>query len=139
MESGSLQVRCLYTGEKETGDRNDHSLLLEVRYGLAGILLTGDMTGKGEGEWLAKGDQVRIQILKAAHHGSGTSTGKEFLACVAPDFAVISCGKNNRYGHPSPDTIERLKEEGVAYYITAEKGAIKVKTDGEKIDISTFR
>lgn len=139
MESGSLQVRCLYTGEKETGDRNDHSLLLEVRYGLAGILLTGDMTGKGEGEWLAKGDQVRIQILKAAHHGSGTSTGKEFLACVAPDFAVISCGKNNRYGHPSPATLERLEAEGIAYYITAEKGAIKVKTDGEKIDISTFR
>lgn len=139
MESGDLKITCLYTGEKETGDRNDHSLLLEVRYGMAGILLTGDMTGEGEKEWLAKGDQVQIQILKTAHHGSGSSTGKEFLSYVNPRFAIISCGANNRYGHPSPETLERLKEEDVQWYTTVENGAIKITTDGKKIDLSTFR
>lgn len=139
LASGDLRIRCLYAGEKETKERNEHSLLLEVRYGRTGILLTGDMSAEGERQWLAKGDEVQIQVLKVAHHGSGYSTGKEFLRKVAPKYGMISCGEKNRYGHPSPETLTRLEEQGVRCYDTEKGGAIQVKTDGEGLTISSFQ
>ena len=116
--------------------------MLQVTYGRTGILLTGDMSAEGEKTWLKKkeeekgeGDDVQVQILKVAHHGSGSSSCEEFLKQAAPDCAVISCGRGNRYGHPAPETIERLEKLEIAYLITMEHGAVLLETDGEKVKI----
>ncbi len=136
--AGKLRVECLYGEETETGNRNDHSPLVQVTYGGAGILLTGDISGEGEKRWLEKGEKLKVQVLKAAHHGSAYSTGEEFLNRIDPDFAVISCGEENRYGHPSPETIKRLEGQGVRWYATMDEGAVILRTDGEKLDIRVF-
>ncbi len=195
----NLQVTCLYAGDpgcKE--DTNDHSLLLEVSYDKAGILLTGDMSAEGERRWLqglretgenagfgdagtakalsrllgvsgtaeqltgvsgtaeqlagvpgtaeplagvsgaAAGLTGPVQLLKAAHHGSSYSSSREFLEYVDPDWAVISCGANNRYGHPGEDTMERLRVCGIRTFLTMDGGAVTVTADGEKMTVQTF-
>ena len=152
----NLQVTCLYAGDPDyREDTNDHSLLLEVSYGKAGILLTGDMSAEGEKRWLdgvresgaaagfgdagtALGLDGRIQLLKAAHHGSSYSSSSEFLEYADPDWAVISCGANNRYGHPGEDTLERLKACGARTFLTMDGGAVMVDTDGERMTVRTY-
>ena len=147
LEAGDLRLRCLYAGSPEAAeDRNAHSLLLEASYGNACLLLTGDMSQEGEEEWL-KRQQTEpglrlsrpVQMLKAAHHGSAASSGEAFLAEVSPVWAVISCGRDNSYGHPSPEVLERLGRQGVRVFQTMEQGAVFVFSDGQKVWARTFR
>ena len=137
-----LEIRCLYPGPEDhadrTGDRNEHSLLLLVTYGQAGILLTGDMSAKGEERWLRREEDLAVQILKAAHHGSGYSTGEAFLERVRPELAIISCGEGNRYGHPSPETLKRLEDVGIGWVLTQDMGAVTVKTDGGEMTVKGY-
>ena len=137
-----LEIRCLYPGPEDhadrTGDRNEHSLLLLVTYGQAGILLTGDMSAKGEERWLRREEGLAVQILKAAHHGSGYSTGEAFLERVRPELAIISCGEGNRYGHPSPETLKRLEDVGIGWVLTQDMGAVTVKTDGGEMTVKGY-
>lgn len=139
---GRLEIACLYAGEEEDGgktqDRNQHSLMLHVKYGLAGVLLTGDMSEEGEEKWLDMGDTPKVQVLKAAHHGSSHSTGEAFLKRIHPCWAVVSCGEGNRYGHPGGDTMERLKKQGIKGLVTMDTGAVTVKTNGIRMEIKTF-
>ena len=143
-------------------DRNEHSLVFRLDYGKFHMLLTGDMSAEGEKNLLALesvtydethfGARQAVQgkdgmngkrenrkaadgtwILKVAHHGSGYSSSEGFLAWLNPDYAVISCGKKNRYGHPHPDTVERLSGCGSQILQTKESGAIIWKTDGHRI------
>ena len=93
-------------------DRNDESLVAEIRYGDFRLLLTGDVGKEGEEKMREAGLLAPVTVLKAAHHGSGTSSGQEFLKAVDPAFAVLSCGRENRYGHPSPEVVKALKEQG---------------------------
>ncbi len=145
IREGKLGISCLYPGKEAggeflaAGDRNEHSLMLLVHYELAGILLTGDMSAKGEEKWLAMGEFPRIQVLKAAHHGSSSSTTEAFLERIKPEWAVISCGEGNRYGHPGEDTLERLYRQGTRRCVTAKAGAVTVWTDGRKMTVDTFR
>lgn len=76
--------------------------------------------------------------MKVAHHGSKNSTFNNFLEIVKPKFSVISSGKNNRYGHPHKDTIQRLKEVESKVLLTMESGAITIKTDGKIMKIEKF-
>ena len=101
--------------------------------------MTGDMSSKGEQLWLKEGEKPQIQVLKVAHHGSSYSSDSEFLKRVDPKWAVISCGEGNRYGHPSQDTLKRLKTQGIEWFLTMDSGAIMVNTDGNKIEIRTFQ
>ena len=73
-----------------------------------------------------------------AHHGSAYSTEEEFLRRIQPELAVISCGEGNRYGHPAPETVDRLKDQGILWYLTQERGAVMVETDGEKLRVNTY-
>ena len=136
-----LRVKCLYAGDPAyREDTNDHSLLLEAVYGSAGILLTGDMSAEGEARWLsavrageAEDISGPVQVLKVAHHGSDYSSGANFLDHVRPDWGIISCGRNNRYGHPGEETTARLEERGIDIFLTMELGAVTVTTDGKAI------
>lgn len=160
IQEGELKLNCLYAGEEEKKeDRNEQSLLIQVVYGKAGILLTGDMSAEGEKAWLeqeevwkemeagerlkgknnAKHGQIQVQVLKVAHHGSKYSSSEEFLKQIRPDCAVISCGEENRYGHPGPETLERLEEQKIEYMVTMEDGAVIVETDGEKVKMAGYR
>ncbi len=153
---GNLNLRCLYAGDEDyREDTNDHSLLLEASYGDVRLLLTGDISGEGEGRWLEQVEEGRgngrreqnssgalapsgqIQVLKVAHHGSDYSTTETFLEYIDPDWAVISCGADNTYGHPGKETMERLKERGIRCFLTMEEGAVIITTDGRQIRAGT--
>ena len=77
-----------------------------------------------------------VTVLKAAHHGSDTSSKEEFIRAVNPLYVVLSYGEGNRYGHPAPDVVERLLRNGARILKTAEMGAIEVRTDGKRMKVS---
>ena len=100
------------------------------------VLLTGDVEMAGEQAILeAAGGRQELmdcQILKVAHHGSSGSSGADFLKAVSPELAVISCGRNNAYGHPHQAVVERLEAAGCRQVTTAEQGAVIIRLqDGE--------
>ncbi len=139
-----ISVKCLYPGgEVHSDNRNDESLVLDIGYGAFRMLLTGDVESGGEEEILASykdllKNQPPVTVLKAAHHGSDTSSGKEFVETVNAPEIVISYGKNNTYGHPSPYIMERFEATGANIFETALDGAVTIKTDGKKMRVSTF-
>jgi competence protein ComEC len=78
-----------------------------------------------------------LTVLKVAHHGSRNSSHQEFIQQVNPVMAVISAGSGNRYGHPHKEVLERLLEQGTKTYITAETGAVIIRTDGWHLSVTT--
>ncbi|GBE16897.1 comEC family competence protein [bacterium BMS3Abin15] len=102
---------------------NEHSVVLKLDFGENSFLFTGDLPGNRE-KSLAVGE---IDFLKVAHHGSKYSTSEEFLNKVNPNEAIISAGKNNRYGHPNQDVIKRLMERKIKIWRTDEMGDITYK------------
>lgn len=88
-----------------------------------------DTEGNGRSEGNLLFDEDSCDLLKVGHHGSSGSSSTEFLRWVSPEYAVISCGENNSYGHPHEETLERLEEEGIKYLITYEEGAICFQAD----------
>ena len=80
----------------------------------------------------------KYDILKVAHHGSKNSSSNELLQRISPSLSVISCGKNNRYGHPHKELIERLENAGSSYLRTDEKGAVMIFSDGRQINVREF-
>ncbi len=91
-----------------SGDENDASLLIRADYNGASALYTGDMSTLSEAEYIRRGARVDADILKVPHHGSKTAASDEWIAAVSPDYAVISCGENNSFGHPAEQTLETL-------------------------------
>ena len=133
-EYGRLKISCLYPGREDIpGDQNEQSLVLQVRYGRSSFLFTGDMSSEGERRLLKKGMTEDTDVLKVAHHGSRYSTCGEFLDTISPEIAVISYGKDNSYGHPHREAVERLKERGIAVLETGKMGALWLETDGKRI------
>lgn len=81
---------------------------------------------------------LRCTILDAGHHGASNATGEALLDLAQPELVLISCGKNNRYGHPAPETLKRLEERGIRWYSTAEVGAIQVHVGKKKVKIKQY-
>jgi competence protein ComEC len=124
----------------DTGsDANNNSVVLNLYAGRVSFLLTGDIEQEAEFELIARGDDLSGTVLKVGHSGSKTSTTAEFLAEVSPAAAVISVGKDNRFGHPGGEVIGRLEErlgtENI--YRTDEQGTIEFITDGERLWVRT--
>jgi competence protein ComEC len=117
--------------------RNDDSLVLEVRHRDVAILLTGDVSADVERAIARQLTPARVRILKAAHHGSRTSTSQQLLDGWQPHIAVISCGRGNRFGHPAPDVIERLHAAGVKVYRTDQDGQITIESTGREVNVRT--
>ena len=117
-------------------DANEASVVVRVRYGAVTMLLTGDAEG-GEEAWMrAHADTtLRADVLKVGHHGSRTSTTAALLDAVAPRLAVISVGRINTYGHPSPGTLSALARAGVQVVRTDRAGTVVVRTDGRAIEV----
>jgi competence protein ComEC len=118
-------------------DANDYSIVLKLEYGQNSFLLTGDAEKLSEQEIVKKGLDLKADVLKVAHHGSRTSSSKEFIDKVNPKYAIISCGKDNSYGHPHSETISRLNNKGIKIFRTDENGNIVAKSDGKNIIFSS--
>lgn len=118
-------------------DDNNNSLVLRLVYGRSSFLFTGDLEQEGERSLLRTRQPVRTWVLKVAHHGAGNGTGEQFLAKVDPQLAIISVGKGNRFGHPAPDLLKRLAQQGASVLRTDEQGQIELITDGEQCWVRT--
>ena len=119
--------------------RNDDSLVLEVLYGDVAVLLLGDVGADIERSILPRLTPAHRRILKVAHHGSGTSTSRELLEQWRPQIAIISCGRGNTFGHPTPEVLQRLNSVGATIYRTDRDGQVTVETDGQRVCIRTYR
>ena len=121
---------------------NNNSLVCKLSYKNFSILFTGDIEEVAEKEIIQKyGSKSNILnsfVLKVAHHGSKTSTIKDFLMKVNPKIALIGVGKNNKFGHPSDITLESLYLINTQIYRTDKDGEILIKTDGNEIEIDKF-
>jgi competence protein ComEC len=117
---------------------NDGSIVAKLTYRKISIMLTGDATSETERIVLAENskDILKSQILKVAHHGSHTSTSPLFIEAVAPLYALISDGKNNKYGHPHEDTLSTLSNFGTEIFRTDILGDIIMKSNGEDVTFS---
>jgi competence protein ComEC len=118
--------------------RNDDSLVLRLEDGQDSFLLTGDIERAAERSILASGDELATSFLKIPHHGAKTSSTPAFLEAVRPAIAAISVGEANPFGHPSPETIERIRAEGTRLFRTDRDGAITATTDGRSMNIRSF-
>ncbi|MDO8681648.1 MAG: DNA internalization-related competence protein ComEC/Rec2 [Acidobacteriota bacterium] len=118
--------------------RNDDSLVIELRYGQVSMLLTGDIGREVEQALVPTLDLLPIVVLKSPHHGSGTSSSREFVEAIKPKVVVISCGRGNPYGHPVPYVLDRYKTVGAQVFRTDLEGQIEVSTDGTRLVIETF-
>jgi competence protein ComEC len=117
--------------------KNNDSLAFRVTYGKNSFLLTGDMEKPMETRLLADERPVRADVLKVGHHGSRTSTSEPFLDAVNPQFAIISDGFENSFGHPNRDVLERLAEHHARILRTDTNGLISVVSDGRRITMSS--
>lgn len=152
IREGKLIITCLLPIKGLTyTSTNSYSTVLGVTYGEFDMLLTGDISRDGEDflveQFLASsgGNTLELDymvtdydVLKVAHHGSKNSTSEEFLAVVKPEYALISCSKDNYYGHPHEELLNRLKQIGSDIKVTYRSGAITIKTDGKKMEIREY-
>jgi competence protein ComEC len=118
--------------------KNDDSLVIRLTDGSQSILLPGDIERPSERTILEENQAVNANFLKVAHHGSRTSTMEAFLSNSHPSFAAISVGRDNGFGHPSPEVVQRLEAAGVRVYRTDRDGAVTATTDGQTLSVSTF-
>ena len=117
---------------------NDYSAVVRFTYGSVSFMLTGDAEEPVEENILESGAEISAQVLKCGHHGSSSSTSLPFLRRVNPAVAVISCGADNKYGHPHRETLESLNALGCTVLRTDELGTIAVTTDGEAYAVHTW-
>jgi competence protein ComEC len=118
--------------------RNHDSVVLDVQFGDVSVLLTGDIGRDAERDLASRLTSAAIRILKVPHHGSATSSSPPFIAAARPALAVVSAGKDNLFGHPSPDVLVRYRAAGVPVLRTDEEGAIMLSTDGRSVDVTTW-
>jgi len=120
-------------------DIDNNSVVLRLDAGVVSFLLTGDIMSEAEWELARNRADVAVSVIKAPHHGSKTSTTSEFLSVVNPRVAVISCGEDNRFGHPDAVILDRLNERLGAgnVYRTDTQGTIDFVTDGTRLWVET--
>jgi competence protein ComEC len=117
--------------------KNNDSLVMRIQYGARSFLLCGDAERPVERRMLEDNEIAHADVLKVGHHGSRTSSAAEFLDAASPEFAVISAGFANSYGHPNRDVLERLEERHAAIYRTDEDGLITIRTNGKRLTAET--
>lgn len=132
---GSADVKIL--GVNGGSDTNDTSIVLRIDYGKTSFLFTGD--AEREAEQAILSSDLAATVLKVGHHGSDTSTSYPFLREIMPKYAVISVGTGNSYGHPTEDTLSRLRDADVKVFRTDMQGDIFCTSDGNEVTFSVTR
>ena len=140
LDVGAVQIDTVHPPEPDWERphvRNDDSMVLRIRYGRVALLLTGDAGAEFEARLPGNFADTPIRILKVGHHGSRTSTSERLVSALRPQVALISVGRGNAFGHPSPDVIDRLRRAGAEVFRTDRDGAISVESDGVMVRIVT--
>lgn len=133
---GDATFIILAPNSSEYSDLNNYSIVIKVIYEETAFLLTGDAEKISEDEMLENGLDLSADILKLGHHGSANSSTNTFLDRVGASSAIISVGRNNKYGHPMSETVNRVLDRGINLYRTDEMGTIIVTTDGTAISFN---
>lgn len=130
--SGSdLKIDILSPVYEKYDDLNNYSAVVKITYGVNSFLFTGDAEELAERQMLENSyDKLDCDVLKVAHHGSNSSSSYSFLEAVTPEYAVISCGKGNSYGHPHDEPLLRLSDIGAKVYETDIDGSVTITCDG---------
>ena len=118
--------------------RNDDSVVLELRYGGVSVVLPGDVSREVERKLADRIGPAPFRVLKAPHHGSASSSSEHFLDALGPSIALVSCGRDNRFGHPAPAVLERYAARHVQVFRTDRDGEIELSTDGSAVEVTTF-
>lgn len=132
---GSATIDIL--GVNDGSDTNNTSIVLKITYGSTAFLFTGDAEREVEQAILNRGADLSATVLKVGHHGSDTSTTYPFLREIMPEYAIISVGTGNSYGHPTDNNLSRLRDAEVNVYRTDLNGDIYVTSDGQSVSISS--
>ena len=123
IDNGSYQIQAF--GPLNFSDTNDSCAVIKITHAGFSFLFTGDIEATIDGNFVDEyGQALECDVLKVAHHGSGGASGEKFLACVMPEYAVISCGIGNSYNHPHQEALDRLNDVGAKIYRTDELGDI---------------
>ncbi|MCK5343032.1 MAG: MBL fold metallo-hydrolase, partial [Candidatus Heimdallarchaeota archaeon] len=118
---------------------NNRSIVMRIKYGEKAFLLTGDLEVEGENEIIRDGDIMRAHVIKAGHHGSLSSSSPNFIQKVSPQYTVFTVGYKNRFHFPRDEVVKRYKEMGTETFRTDLDGAITFTTNGEALQVATFR
>lgn len=134
---GGALMQIIHPSSPSVSDLNNASIVVRLTFGDISFVFSGDAENEAENEILLRDYDLSATVLKVGHHGSRTSTSDSYLSAVSPKVAVISCGKDNTYGHPHEETLKLLKDSGIDVYRTDTNGTIVIKTDGQSLDIDT--
>jgi competence protein ComEC len=139
--SGGVEIRVLHPPPPEWERqrvRNEDSVVIELRLGSVSIVLPGDIGREAEQLLVPQLSTAAITIVKAPHHGSGTSSTEPFVAALHPSAVIFSAGRNNRFGHPVPVVVARYRDAHSVVFRTDDDGAIVLDTDGSVVRITTW-
>ncbi len=133
---GNATLQFLAPNGSKYQDLNNYSIVCKLKYGNTSYLFTGDAESLSEGEILAKQLDISADVLKLGHHGSHSSTSQAFLDKVNPKYAIVSCGKDNDYGHPHQETTDKLNKKGIEMLRTDVSGTIVSTSNGNDISFN---
>lgn len=132
-ELGEASFQIIAPNGKYGNELNNWSVGIRLDYGKNSFVLCGDAEKKAESDMLANGLSLKADVLKLSHHGSSTSSSREFIQRVNPKYAIVSSGKNNDYGHPHKEVLELMKEKNIQVFRTDQLGTIVAVSDGTEI------
>jgi competence protein ComEC len=141
-QEGGVEIEAIHPGEEKPNAReasNDKSLVLRVSLGETAFLLAADIGVEAEREICQKNLNIPSQVLKSPHHGSKSSSSKEFLEQVRPRIVVVTVGRGNLYGVPNQEILDRYENAGARVLRTDEEGAVEIAASGKDITIRTSR
>ncbi len=138
-EFGEAKLEILAPSGNMGDNLNNYSVASKFTLGETSFLFTGDMESSAEKALLDSGADISCTVLNAGHHGSSTSNSEEFLSAANPQYAAISCGYDNDYGHPHSEVISAFKERNIKYYRTDFESHIVFYTDGKTITVKTAK
>lgn len=135
-EFGSGSFEILAPSVIEKNGSNNNSVAIKLTNGGNSFVFTGDAEHESEERMCSSGIDLSCDVLVPGHHGSATATSWDFLQKTVPEYAVISCGADNKYGHPDKDTMDKLKSMEIQVYRTDKQGTITVTSDGTNLSWS---
>jgi len=136
IDDGKTKLAFLAPNSSKYSDLNGYSIVAKFTFGDNRILFTGDADSDSEKEMIQKGYDLRCDILKCGHHGSSTASSAAFLKAVNPQYAIISCGVNNDYGHPHKAVLDRLNKMKITVYRTDQQDTILARCTGSSITVT---
>jgi competence protein ComEC len=135
IRTGDMRLSVLWPQKGMKGEPNEMSMVCALYCNNMSVLLTGDVEGEGEKHITEALKGKHFLLYKAAHHGSKNSNSSELLRQIHPALTLISCGENNRYGHPHREALQRIRETESLIFVTASQGAIAVHSDGNETEV----